>query len=48
MALHRITQCGRICIGLDDETGRVERAPNPFGARLLPLSPEKNGHHPPG
>jgi putative transposase len=31
----------------DHETGRVECAPNPFGARLLPMSPEKNGYHPP-
>jgi putative transposase len=31
----------------DHETGRVECAPNPFGAKLLPMSPEKNGYHPP-
>src|ERR1700675_3543096 len=29
----------------DHETGRVECAPNPFGARLLPMSPEENGYH---
>lgn len=28
----------------DHETGRVECAPNPFGAKLLPMSPEKNGY----
>jgi putative transposase len=27
----------------DHETGRVECAPNPFGARLLPMSSEKMG-----
>jgi len=27
----------------DHETGRVECAPNPFGARVLPMSPEENG-----
>jgi len=32
----------------DHETGRVECAPNPFGARLLPMSPEENGYHQPG
>ena len=32
----------------DHETGRVECAPNPFGARLLPMSPEENGYHLPG
>jgi putative transposase len=31
----------------DHETGRVECAPNPFGARLLPMSPEENGYHVP-
>ena len=31
----------------DHETGRVECAPNPFGARLLPMSPEKNGYRSP-
>jgi putative transposase len=31
----------------DHETGRVECAPNPFGARLLPMSPEENGDHVP-
>ncbi len=31
----------------DHETGRVECALNPFGAKLLPMSPEKNGYHPP-
>jgi putative transposase len=30
----------------DHEAGRVECAPNPFGARLLPMSPEENGYHP--
>jgi hypothetical protein len=29
----------------DHETGRVECAPNPFGAKLLPMSPEENGDH---
>ena len=28
----------------DDETCRVECAPNPFGAKLLPMSPEENGY----
>jgi putative transposase len=28
----------------DHETGRVECAPNPFGARVLPMSPEENGY----
>ena len=32
----------------DHETGRVECAPNPFGAKLLPMSPEGNGYHVPG
>jgi hypothetical protein len=32
----------------DHETGRVECAPNPFGARLLPMSPEENAYHQPG
>ncbi len=32
----------------DHETGRVECAPNPFGARLLPMSSEENGYHLPG
>ncbi len=32
----------------DHEAGRVECAPNPFGARLLPLSPEETGDHVPG
>jgi putative transposase len=32
----------------DHETGRVECAPNPFGAKLLPMSPEENGYHVPG
>jgi putative transposase len=31
----------------DHETGRVECAPNPFGAKLLPMSPEENGDHVP-
>src|ERR1700744_4908732 len=32
----------------DHEAGRVECAPNPFGARLLPMSPEETGYHQPG
>jgi hypothetical protein len=28
----------------DHEVGRVECAPNPFGAKLLPMSPEENGY----
>jgi putative transposase len=32
----------------DHETGRVECAPNPLGAKLLPMSPEENGYHVPG
>lgn len=32
------TSCGRICF--DQEFGRVECAENPFGAKLLPMSPE--------
>lgn len=24
---------------VDDETGRIERAENPFGAKVLPMSP---------
>src|ERR1700722_10859237 len=31
----------------DHETGRVECAPNPFGAKLLPMSQEKNGYRSP-
>jgi putative transposase len=31
----------------DYEAGRVECAPNPFGAKLLPMSSEKNGYRPP-
>jgi putative transposase len=31
----------------DHETGRVECAPNPFGAKLLPMSPEEIGDHVP-
>ena len=31
----------------DHETARVECAPNPFGAKLLPMSPEENGDHVP-
>jgi hypothetical protein len=31
----------------DHETGRVECAPNPFGANLLPMSQEKNGYRSP-
>ena len=31
----------------DHETGRVECAPNPFGAKLLPMSPEESGDHVP-
>ena len=31
----------------DHETGRVECAPNPFGARVLPMSPEENGYRSP-
>ena len=28
----------------DHEAGRVECAPNPFSAKLLPMSPEENGY----
>jgi putative transposase len=31
----------------DYEAGRVECAPNPFGAKLLPMSSEKNGYRSP-
>lgn len=32
----------------DHEACRVECAPNPFGARVLPMSPEDSGYHVPG
>ena len=32
----------------DHEAGRVECAPNPFGAKVLPMSPEDSGCHVPG
>lgn len=31
----------------DQEAGRVECAPNPFGARVLPMSQEETGYHVP-
>jgi len=31
----------------DHEACRVECAPNPFGAKVLPMSPESNGYHVP-
>jgi hypothetical protein len=31
----------------DHEAGRVECAPNPFGAKVLPMSPERSGYHVP-
>jgi putative transposase len=32
----------------DHEVGRVECPPNPFGAKVLPMSPEETGYHEPG